>query len=108
MALATWKDYLADCDVLVFIDNDPARDALVHSSSSADVSTEFVTACRMICAEKAIAQWYARVASPSNVADWLSRGKFESLLRAGALWREPSRIDCEPLLGLYDFCRTSC
>ena len=103
LALATWKARIANRDVLFFVDNEPAREALVRGSSVADDSSLYVTYCRLLCAEIGAAVWYARVASPSNIADAPSRGSFTSLQASGASWREPCAICCEHRLGLFNF-----
>ena len=103
LALQTWKANLQNRDVLFFVDNEPAREALIRGSSAADDSSHYVTWCRLLCAEVGAAVWYARVASPSNISDGPSRGSFSSLIAAGARWREPSHLDCEHRLGLSDF-----
>ena len=103
VALTTWKDALRNRDVILFIDNDPAREALIRGSSVSSESSCYVHGSRLLCAEAAIAPWYARVASPSNIADLPSRGHFTSLLAAGATLRDPSLITCEADLVLLDF-----
>ena len=103
LALATWRGRLADRDVFVFIDNDPARECLIRGLSSASDSTRYVHACRLLCAENGMAAWYARVASPSNIADQPSRGDFSVLLASGAKCVEPVSLACEPHLVLHNF-----
>ena len=103
VALSTWKEELKGRDVIISIDNDPAREALIRESSVASESSCYVHGCRLLYAEAVVAPWYARVASPSNIVDKPSRGDFMQLRASGARWREPRPITCEPLLGLYDF-----
>ena len=103
LALETWRDEIVDRDLLIFIDNDPAREALIKGASSANDSSHYVQYCRLICAEVAAAPWYARVASPSNIADQPSRGDFRFLQKLGAKWREPAALACELDLDLFDF-----
>ena len=101
LALETWRDALTNRDLIAFIDNDPAREALVKGTSSADVSAVYANHCRLLCAQLGIAAWYARVASPSNISDMPSRGDFTLLQSAGACWRCPAALPCEPHLGLF-------
>ena len=84
IALATWESVVAHRDVLCFIDNDAAKDALILGTSSSEWSSRAVRRTRSFCAELAAAVWYERVPSPSNIADWPSRGDVESLLALGA------------------------
>ena len=103
LALATWAAQLANRDLIFFIDNDPAREALIKGASAATDSARYAHACRIIGAECAAACWYARVASPSNLADHPSRGDLPLLKKAGATWTEPAPLSCEPELSLFDF-----
>ena len=84
LALQTWSAVVAHRDVLSFIDNDPAKDALILGSSRSEWSALAVRRTRLLCAELAAAVWYERVPSPSNIADWPSRGDIERLLALGA------------------------
>ena len=85
IAFESWRDILQDRDIIAFIDNDPAKDSLVRGSSPSAVSAAFARTTRLLAAELALAPWYARVASPSNIADAPARGDFCALLAAGAL-----------------------
>jgi hypothetical protein len=85
IAMQTWIRHLENRDVLVFVDNDPAKDALIHGSSSSLSSASLVKTTRLIAAAHGIAPWFARVASPSNIADAPSRRDFAYLLQAGAV-----------------------
>ena len=44
-------------NLIFFIDNDPAREALVRGASSAADSSRYVHACRVLCAAEAVAPW---------------------------------------------------
>ena len=103
IAIATWLPILNGRDVLVFIDNDPAREALIRGTSVSEDSTNYVRACRLLCANAGLAPWYARVASPSNLSDLPSRGDFQLLLDSGAICVEPSSLACEPDLVFLPF-----
>ena len=103
IAFTTWANVLADRDILVFIDNDPAREALIRGSSISEDSARYVDGCRLLCAANGTAPWYARVASPSNLADLPSRGDFRLLDASGATRVEPVGVACEPSLAFVDF-----
>ena len=100
VALKTWQAILEDRDVLVFVDNDPAKDALVRGLSSSPASSRIVKDTRLLCASLAIGAWYDRVASPSNIADGPSRGKFADLVKAGALRVAPTAPCFQDPIGL--------
>ena len=101
LALQTWSATVAHRDVLSFIDNDPAKDALILGSSRSEWSAAAVRRTRLLCAELAAAVWYERVPSPSNIADWPSRGDIDSLLALGAR-RVPPRPVSEFCLEFSD------
>ena len=84
VAIETWHATLAQREVFFFVDNDPAKDALVNGISRSMVSSELVKACRLRCAALGVAPWFDRVPSPSNIADDPSRGERAFLLKAGA------------------------
>ena len=72
-------------EALFFIDNNPAKDALVRGVSSSHASSVIVKTVRKTCASLAIAAWYDRVPSPSNIADAPSRLDFSVLIGLGAI-----------------------
>ena len=84
MALTVWCSLLQDRDSLIFVDNEPAKDALINGISSSSVSAVMVRETRRLTAAGAMAPWYDRVASPSNLADDPSRGQFQRLDKMGA------------------------
>ena len=103
IALTTWSQAIEGRDLLIFIDNDPAREALIRGSSVSNDSSAYVHTCRLLSAKAGVAPWYARVASPSNIADLPSRGDFCLLDRSGAVRVEPSLLAVEPALAYSDF-----
>ena len=92
MAFSTWREVLKDREILSFIDNEPAKEALINGSSSSWASAEMVRETRRMTAEGAMAPWYDRVASPSNLADEPSRGHFLRLIKLGAVRVEASEL----------------
>ena len=92
LAVETWSHLLTQRDALFFVDNDPAKDALVNGISRSHISSEIVRACRIRCAALGLAPWFDRVPSPSNIADGPSTGEVELLTRAGAVRVAPSDL----------------
>ena len=92
MAFTTWQNTLRDREVLVFVDNEPAKDALINGISSSWESAVMVRETRRMSAALAMAPWFDRVASPSNLADDPSRGSFQRLLNLGAVRVAPKEI----------------
>ena len=103
MALCTWAHVLANRDVLVFVDDEPAKDCVIHGISSSEVSARLVRFTRRKCAELALGVWYDRVASPSNIADDPSRAIFSALLKIGAKKVEPIVRECSDAIGFVPF-----
>ena len=64
---------LADRRVLVFVDNDAARAALIKGSSGSMPSARLVHQAWVAAARHGMSPWFERVPSPSNVADAPSR-----------------------------------
>ena len=83
-AMATWPQHLRGRDCLVFVDNNSAKDAIIRGDSSHPVSAAFVDSVRLTAATLSCGVWFERVPSPSNIADWPSRGFLVPMLRAGA------------------------
>jgi hypothetical protein len=84
LAIFTWSAIVKSRELLVFIDNNPACDALVHGISGSHASSVMVRTTRLMCAKLACAPWFDRVPSPSNLADDPSRGVEMALLAMGA------------------------
>ena len=84
MAFTTWWGLLKDREILVFVDNEPAKEALINGISSSWASASMVRETRRLSAAGAMAPWYDRVASPSNLADDPSREHFQRLIKLGA------------------------
>ena len=89
MAFETWTETIRHREVLVFIDNDSAPDALIRGFSSSEASAKLARAFRLRCAGLAAAPWFARVPSPSNLADAPSRGESSLLNATGAKPLQP-------------------
>jgi hypothetical protein len=62
---------------IFFIDNDSVREALIKGNSGALASHELLLACSLVEARLGSLPWFARVPSPSNLADGPSRLNFE-------------------------------
>ena len=91
MARALWVDQLRGRRVLIFIDSDSARQALVKGSSPSGASAHLAGAAVMHDALAGSTAWYARVPGVSNPADAPSRLEFSALAAAGGRRQRPSR-----------------
>ena len=84
IALWVWRRTLEQRNAIVFVDNEPAKDALVRGISSSNASSAMVRDTRILCAGLAIGPWFARVTSPSNLADGPSRADDSVLVALGS------------------------
>ncbi|CAK0909372.1 unnamed protein product [Prorocentrum cordatum] len=83
VALATWRAAVRGRRVIVFVDNDAARAAMVNGHSGTPASARLVGTAWALAQEQCAYLWFDRVPSPSNVADGPSRGKVENAERLG-------------------------
>jgi hypothetical protein len=84
LAIELWGRKWKHRNVIFFIDNNAAKDALVHGVSSSDIMSRMIRDVRLSCAHLSVGAWYDRVPSPANIADDPSRGVFAALVKAGA------------------------
>jgi hypothetical protein len=84
VALKLWGHKWANRNIIFFIDNNAAKDSLVHGISSSQAMSVMIRDIRLSCAKLSLGAWFDRVPSPSNLADDPSRGQYEALIRAGA------------------------
>ena len=93
MALDLWKCYCESHHVIFYIDNDGARYSLIRAySCSASLSViSHMMAVRL--EELVCLQWFARVASSSNLADYPSRGKSHPMLPASLMCDQTATKD---------------
>ena len=73
IAMQTWGNNLKNKKVILFVDNDAARHALVKGRSTNAASDEILITFWEIVAEHEIQIWVERVPSKSNPADGPSR-----------------------------------
>jgi len=78
-----WRSLLRHRQVVVFVDNNSAKDALVSGASPVLASDLLLRSCAIAEDDAEASFWYTRVTSESNVADWASRLQFEPLVELG-------------------------
>lgn len=74
----------------LFVDNNAVRDVSISGRARKAVGMALIESLLLLEVDSNIFPWYARVPSPSNIADAPSRGKTEELMMLGA-----TRIDVE-------------
>ena len=84
LALRVWGSRFEHRNVLMFVDNNAAKDALVHGISTSHAMSEVIRDTRLTCTSLSLGVWYDRVPSPANLADAPSRGETAELDKIGA------------------------
>ena len=85
--------------MLLFMDNDSARHALIRGGSPSTASAHLVS---LFWREETLRRaytWVERVPTASNVADGPSRLKYGYLKKLGAVWSEPRLVEAHELAG---------
>ena len=85
--------------MVLFVDNDSARHALIKGGSPSPASAQLVGLFWSAEAHLRSFVWVERVASSSNVADGPNRLEYAGLRRLGAVWSEPTLISVRELAG---------
>ncbi len=84
-SLFLWQHIMYQRDVIVFVDNNSEKDALVSCFSPVHVSDLLLQSCATAEDACDASFWYTRVASEANIADWASRLVFQPLFELGFL-----------------------
>ena len=82
VAMSQWAPLFQGCPVVFFVDNNSSRDVAISGSARNRAANLMLDALLKVEASSSAFPWYARVPSPSNPSDGLSRGDlsfFESL-----------------------------
>ena len=83
VAFVLWKNIINSAPVVFYIDNNSARDVAISACSRSKLIAGLVEQLLRVEDLSACFCWFARVPSPSNPADDLSRGEIRDLLSAG-------------------------
>eukprot|EP00438_Fugacium_kawagutii_P010313 Skav234595 [mRNA] locus=scaffold540:38875:40689:- [translate_table: standard] len=81
-AVTVWKSFIGGSLVVCYIDNNSARDVAISASARNSCANNLLDKLIAIEMETNSFYWYARVPSPSNIAD------------------KPSRLDCSQMIEL--------
>ena len=83
MALLVWGNELQSVQLMVYIDNEGSKFALIKGYSVSLAITAICALASTCLDERCILPWFSRVPSPSNLADYPSRGWKHPLLKSG-------------------------
>ena len=81
VAMGLWAPLLQCCPTIFFIDNNAVRDVSISGSGRSSVACCLIEELLMFESDAATLSWFARVPSPSNPSDKLSRGDLSDLSR---------------------------
>ena len=90
LAFALWRDQLNAVPVICFIDNNSARDVAISGAGRNSTARDLVGFLLKLEMSVCAAPWYARVPTPSNIADDPSRGELQALQSQGVSQLDPS------------------
>ena len=90
LALSIWKDRLPAASMVAFIDNNATRDAAISGCGRNLVANTLIDFMLKLEMSANLTPWFARVPTPSNIADEPSRGVVSSLISLGASQVESS------------------
>ena len=93
LALRQWGGTLEGRRLILFVDNEPARAALVKGTTTAAASARIVNDFWALAARLSIYLWVERVASKSNPADDPSRNEWAWLKAKGFVVRVCRELD---------------
>ena len=82
MSLLLWGSELQSTQLMIYIDNEGSKYALIKGYSVSLAITAICALASTCLDEKCILPWFSRVPSPSNLADYPSRGWKHPLLRS--------------------------
>ena len=99
LAQELWSQFLGDRRVIVFVDNDAARHALIRGASPSGPSAILVSLFWANEASLGSFCWVERVPTQSNPADGPSRLRFDLVRQFGAMIHEESEVLRLPCVG---------
>lgn len=85
VAMSEWAHLFQGCPVVFFVDNNSSRDVAISGSARNDAANIMIDALLRVEADSSAFTWYARVPSPSNPSDELSRGDLDYFLSSDAI-----------------------
>ena len=93
LAFSVWRDYIKAMSLICFVDNNSARDVAISGNGrniTANSLIEFLLKLEM---SSCTTPWYARIPTPSNIADEPSRGVTQRFIQG----RIPETSVCDGL-----------
>ena len=101
VAQRTWRARWTGRRVLVFVDNDSARHALIRGGSPSLASAHLVSEFWRTETALVAYAWIERVPSASNIADGPSRLRFSQIRELGGRPVSPVQVRAHELTGVF-------
>ena len=98
VALQLWGNRIVGRRVLLFVDNDAAKECLIRGASMSKASASLVSDFWCAAVEHDLFVWIDRVASASNTADAPSREECPELDKSGAVHRGVLEFQVRPFV----------
>ena len=83
-AVICWKQFVTNCAIVIYTDNDAVRDCLISCNTSSGNARPILDLYLKVEFEASFNAWMSSVPTDSNIADAPSRGDCQSLLSLGA------------------------
>ena len=83
-AVIGWQQFITNCAVVVYTDNDAVRDCLISCNTSSSNARPILDLYLKVEFQAAFNAWMSRVPTDSNIADAPSRGDCQTLRSIGA------------------------
>ena len=83
-AVICWKQYVTNCGIFIYTDNDAVRDCLISCNTSSGNARPILDLHLKMEFEASFNAWMSSVPTDPNSADAPSRGDCQSLLSVGA------------------------
>ena len=80
LSLLLWGEYVCSSQLMIYIDNEGAKFALIRGYSDAPAITSICVLTATALDKEMILPWYSRVPSSSNIADFPSRNTSHQML----------------------------
>ena len=82
--MIVWRQFITNCAVVVYTDNDAVRDCLIACNTSSCNARPILDLYLKVEFQSSFNAWMSRVPTDSNIADAPSRGDCKSLHELGA------------------------
>ena len=98
-AVIGWKQFITNCAVVVYTDNDAVRDCLISCNTSSSNARPILDLYLRVEFQAAFNAWMSRVPTDSNIADAPSKRK---------IVKHSNLLELQKLMSMWRWCGTTC